>query len=91
MPRAKGERLLAELIARAEAYNADPDGLAWVDVIELDGSLADEPRGSVGDVDVHVIASHRLDFETYQARCYEIGGSNVLDILSAQDDQDATR
>lgn len=59
IPRAKAERLLTELIARAIEINNDTEALYWIETIELFGSLADPGRTTVGDVDVRVLAMPR--------------------------------
>ncbi len=68
MPRERAQRHLDELLTRVDAVNADADGLYWVDVVELFGSLAEPDRVEVGDVDVRVTVSHRYAYEDHEKR-----------------------
>jgi hypothetical protein len=68
MPRAKAEAHLAALLERVREVNADPDGILWVDVVELYGSLADSDRQAVGDVDLRLTVTRRHDGDEYERR-----------------------
>jgi predicted nucleotidyltransferase len=65
MKRAKGEQLLADTLSRVVAENADEEGLFWVDTVGLFGSLADPANDHVGDVDLRVGFSRRLDGDDF--------------------------
>jgi hypothetical protein len=53
-PRAVGEEIVAELVARARAINARDDLLCGVSELRLFGSMLDPKKEMVGDVDVAV-------------------------------------
>lgn len=61
MPRHHAEELLSGVVERARATNANPDGFFFVETIELFGSLSTQADGPVGDVDLRVLISHRLN------------------------------
>lgn len=69
MPRAQAEGLLDGLIARAAAVNEDPTGVFTVESVSVFGSFADPAREQVGDVDVHVVFSRRVDGDEFLERC----------------------
>lgn len=52
--RPKAESLLAEVVQRAVAYNADGDKPLWIEKIVLFGSLLDEEATDFGDVDLQL-------------------------------------
>ncbi len=66
MARTKAESLLDGVVERARAANESGQWLDWVHRIVLYGSLADETRTSVGDVDVGVVLVPRLNREQYR-------------------------
>jgi hypothetical protein len=60
--RAKAELLVAGLMGRAAAWNADPGKAVWIDRLRIFGSyLTDAP--ALGDVDVAVELNRRARFE----------------------------
>jgi hypothetical protein len=52
LARAKATALLAQLVARAETINANPDLAHVVTELRLYGSLLNDTDGEVGDVDI---------------------------------------
>ena len=66
MPRAKAEALLSGVLDRARAANESDQWLDWVHRVLLYGSLADETRASVGDVDVAIALVPRVGRKQYR-------------------------
>lgn len=85
IPRAKAEKLLSAFLDRVRESNADPDELYWVDTVGLYGSLADESRTAVGDVDLRVVFSPRHRREEHDRRSEEIIERAVRDGRSFPD------
>lgn len=65
--RAKAETLLAGVLDRAAAYNADPDKPLWIEKISLFGSLLDETATDFGDIDLHVALKDRAEHDAAEA------------------------
>ncbi|WP_460751592.1 nucleotidyltransferase domain-containing protein [Myceligenerans cantabricum] len=61
--RAKAETLLAGVLDRAAAYNADPDKPLWIEKISLFGSMLNETATDFGDVDLHVVLKDRAEHD----------------------------
>jgi len=59
LARDKAAASLAQLVARAEAINANPDLAHVVTELRLYGSLLNETAGEVGDVDIAFVLSDR--------------------------------
>ncbi len=66
MARAKAESLLDGVVERARAANESDHWLDWVHRVVLYGSVADETKTSVGDVDVGVVLVPRVNREQYR-------------------------
>lgn len=65
--REKAETLLAEVLDRATAYNADPDKPVWIERISLFGSMLDEMATDFGDVDLHVVLMDRAEHDAAES------------------------
>lgn len=72
MPREKGERLVDELLSRVRAVNESPDGVYWIEWVDLFGSITDPDRHELGDVDVHVLAVGRFEGREQQLKEREL-------------------
>ena len=58
LPRAKAEQIVAELIERTRAINANPELLMWVDRVYAFGSYITD-ASDLGDIDVVAVLSRR--------------------------------
>lgn len=71
--RSKAEALLLGVVERAAGYNADPTKLMWIDRLVMFGSMVAPDVELVGDVDLNVEMSRRIqDDDQYlrEARAY---------------------
>lgn len=58
--RKTAERLVAEMLVRAGAYNADPGKLCYVERLRVFGSYLDPNITTLGDVDVELVLGNRV-------------------------------
>jgi hypothetical protein len=72
MPRARADALLAGLLERIEAENADPDRLFDIESVLVFGSYADPDNDLVGDVDAQVLYHRRYDGDEQVQRNNEL-------------------
>lgn len=78
-PRAKAERLLQEILGRAEAINADPTLPFRVETILLYGSLLDPAVTEVSDLDVHVTTARLGQWDAVKDRYAQLDGFATAD------------
>lgn len=61
--RKTADRLVAELLDRARAYNADPSKPMFVDRLRVFGSYLDPDKDTIGDVDIELTYGRRITDE----------------------------
>jgi hypothetical protein len=59
--RSTADRLLAGMLDRARAYNADAGKILYVDRLRIFGSYLDESVQQLGDLDVELVFGHRTN------------------------------
>ena len=97
MKRQRAEELLSGLLDRVRAENDSQDGLFWIERVGVFGSFADVSKAEVGDVDVHIVYSHRYDHDEHRERNWDLireaceqgrtGPSSIIEELFWADDR----